>query len=47
LESRIPADHPLRAIRELVDVALRDLSFWYLPTTGQQRFSVTAQAVNG
>ena len=26
LESRIPADHPLRAIRELVDGALRDLS---------------------
>jgi transposase len=26
LGSRIPADHPLRAIRELVDAALRDLS---------------------
>jgi transposase len=26
LEARIPADHPLRAIRELVDTALRDLS---------------------
>ncbi len=26
LESRIPADYPLRAIRELVDAALRDLS---------------------
>ena len=26
LETRIPADHPLRPIRELVDAALRDLS---------------------
>jgi transposase len=26
LETRIPADHPLRAIRELVDTALKDLS---------------------
>src|SRR5262249_16657079 len=26
LESRVAADHPLRAIRELVDAALRDLS---------------------
>jgi len=26
LETRIPADHPLRSIRELVDTALRDLS---------------------
>ena len=26
LEARIPADHPLRAIRDLVDAALRDLS---------------------
>jgi transposase len=26
LETRIPADHPLRAIRELVEAALRDLS---------------------
>ena len=26
LETRIPGDHPLRPIRELVDAALRDLS---------------------
>src|SRR5215467_11806305 len=26
LEARIPADHPLRPIRDLVDAALRDLS---------------------
>src|ERR1700738_4780404 len=26
LEQRVPADHPLRAIRDLVDAALRDLS---------------------
>ena len=26
LESRVPADHPLRAIRVLVDEALADLS---------------------
>jgi transposase len=26
LETRIPADHPLRAIREIVDEALRQLS---------------------
>jgi transposase len=26
LETRIPADHPLRAIRELIDEALRELS---------------------
>ncbi len=26
LETRIPADHPLRPIRELVDEALRELS---------------------
>ena len=26
LEQRVPADHPLRAIRDLVDTALKDLS---------------------
>ena len=26
LEQRVPADHPLRAIRDLVDAALKELS---------------------
>jgi hypothetical protein len=26
LEQRVPADHPLRAIRQMTDAALRDLS---------------------
>ena len=30
LESRVPADHPLRAIRVLVDEALADLSMGFV-----------------
>jgi hypothetical protein len=35
LEHRIPADHPLRTIRHLVDPILRDLSSQFAALYGQ------------
>lgn len=44
LEQRVPADHPLRAIRELVDAALRLFSeIVRLPETWWRRASFRAK----
>jgi hypothetical protein len=56
LETRIPADHPLRAIREIVDEALRQLSPTFsrlysregrpsIPPEGGEKLSVKVSAV--